>query len=286
MAAHRITKHPIISVCILGFGCSLAVWSCKRTDFVGTDAKAKATPKPKPPEPQIKLQGIAIQPEAQWESCMFVSLSDTFPEQPIGCNRPGKFSTTQKSLPVDGKQCQKLRIKVVTKMRLGASCKPTKENDNCSKTLERTVENSSGNFKITDVTQIDKPDAIDPLVSVAPALRACFPLLRQSACIGAKFNPQTRHKGWRWIRVFFEDKPIEEIANFQKGMPLAANADGLARLRKDSGIDFNDLVFDFQAANVPFTIAGLPEGSCLLGSQIGCNDQLASAPPEQCKVTH
>jgi hypothetical protein len=199
-------------------------------------AAPTAVPTAPPPERIIRLTVAQVQPESWWNSCLYLKINDGN-EVPVGCGQDAGQIGKVIELPARKDFCNLLKVR----MAVTTGCP---QNNCVVKTWNResTLAADKSFFKFVEGPKMFPADAdIRPEASVAAALEAT------SKQADTYVKAQV---GNTWLRMWFEDQTENNYSLWQADKTKW----------QETGIDFNDYVFDLKGENVAFTVdgSGLP----------------------------
>jgi|GEM_PF-4767126 len=190
-----------------------------------------------PPERIIKLTVAQVQPDAWWNSCMFLKVNDGA-EVAVGCGKDDAQMGKVVELAAKKDFCNQIsvRMKVTTGCPATSTCKVESWDRASSKDSDKRY------FKFMEATKM--LDAAGKLVDAAirpnAAQQTALPEIQKQAVA------HTAKTGNTWIRAWFED---QTDARYDGWIAQPAKFEEL-------GIDWNDYAIDLKGEDVAFTIAG------------------------------
>ena len=249
----------------------LVAFGCKNTNFAGVKLAQPAGPPPPTPPPVLWLQAFQLNPDAQWKSCLWVTvngdekgwvqLACNNDKEAPNCNKDDRSGCKKVPLPVAPNACNTMRVKIQVYRNLCPDVKTCAKPYADAPEFERSTANPDDKkfFKIYDARTIANPQVLDPLVksSTNPAELAGV----QDLAIKTAAS-----EGRRWFRMYFEDADDGKYAKYlqAKTNPSAATAAVMAG--KDGkppqtaeqlfGMDYNDYSLDLIGLNIPMTVEG------------------------------
>jgi hypothetical protein len=246
--------------------CGLATLSCAKV-VIADRAKKQAPPPPPPPQPTrgagpsipatpspvptperiIRLNVAQVQPDAWWNSCLFLTINQE-PEVAVGCGFDKRQIGKVIDLPAKKDFCNVIKLR----MNVTTGCPPEYTCDSRIWDRKTGIEAERKFFKFVEGRKMFPADPdIHPEESVAASLEATA---KQADAY------QKAQSGNTWIRMYFEDQTEARYASWQAEK---------SRWR-EFGIDYNDYAIDLKGENVDFTIEG---------SGVACQPATGAAQP-------
>lgn len=206
-------------------------------------------PKPTPPPGKVllELKVIQLAYEAWWKNCLDVTVGGETKE--ITCNKTaGAIGTTRYFFADKPPACNPVRVSVRTYKNVG---------DTCTQRQRAGLE-CNGPFASNPDWKRNPAIGADgdffrgydwaTIVNRDPLIKFPFDYAALQRAMEAFRNGGAN----RWMRVFFEDQPRENLEAVRR---LPAQWEG-------KGIDYNDTIFDVKGENVRFYVEGAGPQGC------------------------
>lgn len=201
----------------------------------------------------IQLTIVQTPSESWWKNCLQARTQVSTGWTPVACNKEAGATGKTVNLPGLEGQCNSIELRVDTFKNMGSACQPGLPCNGpypSAPDFSRLPQAEPIHFQIYGAETIRQPD---PLIRS----NASWPLPDFNQLADQMAAYRGAGKANQWLRVFFEDQPAARISGVRDGRLNA----------QDSGIDFNDYVFDIKGENIRFTIEGNPVQGSETGSE-------------------